>query len=162
VEFTIVEPGVFIPHAHLRADELGVPLWRRGHRCCRVTPRCGVDKRQYTHPLRRSYPQRLAAAALRGVLAGRPGRRGDGVKVNDYVSEIWNSVGALPGGRSCDCAALLGYAAALGRAKLAAMTRENLVVTADGGLRALIPLANPGRGAWLGSLGAWHCSRGPG
>lgn len=76
---------------------------------------------------------------------------------------------------------LLGYAGALRRAELAAVTWENLVFTADGGLRLLIPRAKgdpEGEGAWIGiprggrkdtcpvlALEAWRmasgCSDGP-
>ena len=48
---------------------------------------------------------------------------------------------------------LLGYAAALRRAELAGVIWENLVFTADGGLRVLIPRAKgdpEGEGAWIG------------
>jgi integrase len=48
---------------------------------------------------------------------------------------------------------LLGYAAALRRAELAAVTWENLVFTAEGGLRLLVPRAKgdpEGEGAWIG------------
>jgi len=76
---------------------------------------------------------------------------------------------------------LLGYAAALRRAELAAVTWERLVFTADGGLRLLIPRGKgdpEGEGAWIGlprgerrdtcpvrALEAWRtasgCSDGP-
>lgn len=159
----------------------------------------GQMQRLHGHDWTSSHP--AIRAPLRGMLRqhGAPARRAAALgtaEIRRLVAACTASrAGATPPrrpGRSlakvADLAAqrdrallLLGYAAALRRAELAAVTWENLTFTADGGLRVLIPRAKgdpAGEGAWIGvprgthrdtcpvlALEAWRtaagCAHGP-
>ena len=123
--------------------------WTPSHPAIRA-PLRGMLRRHGT-PARR--PAALGTAEIRRLVAAC-----DANRTGEAASRL-----ARPG-RPPDKAAslaalrdrallLLGYAAALRRAELAGVTWEELVFTADGALRVLIPRAKgdpEGEGAWIG------------
>jgi len=149
--------------------------------------------RKYGAPARRAAA--LGTAELRRLIAacdasraGAPDRTGAAAPAITAAPSGALRRRARPPGSPARLAALrdralllLGYAGALRRAELAAIAWENLVFTADGALRVLIPRAKgdpEGEGAWIGiprgerretcpvlALEAWRtasaCSDGP-